>query len=263
MEVDTAPATDVSATEQSPVVDTPPAAPPTSDQTVGEGTPEPQLYTVKIRGEEKQVTADELVKGYQRQQDYTRSKQELAHLRQELGQAEAIVRALEADPARTLSALASAYDVPLDTHVGNDDSYGSGYGDDVDPEAQRVQELERRVQAQEQAAVMQAIERELTELEQKYGSVDREELLDFAYKTNAPNLKMAYSSMNFDSVFSQAGKSQEQKVTDEQILEQKRQAGLMDGGSGTAQGSVSTPPAKISSVREAWLAAKKLHSSES
>jgi hypothetical protein len=255
LQVDTAPATDASTTaEQSTVVDTPPEAPPTTDQTADESGFEPKVYTVKVRGEELQVPEDELVKGYQRQQDYTRSKQELAALRQELGQAEAIVRALEADPARTITALATAYEVPLDTRVNETDEYG-GF-DDMDPDARRIQELEARVQNQEQAAVMQAIERELSALESRYGDVDREALLDFAYRTNAPNLTMAYASMNFDDVFAQAGKTQEQQTTDEQIVEQKRTAGLMEGGSSTAQGSVSQAPKQISSVREAWLAAK-------
>lgn len=255
MEVDTAPATDGATAEQSVAVDTPPGAPPATSTTADEGSGSGQKYTVKVRGEELQVDADELVKGYQRQQDYTRSKQELAALRQELGQAEAIVRALEADPARTIGALASAYEVPLDNRVTESDPYG-GFEDEMDPEARRIQELEARVQQQEQAAVMQAIERELTQLEDRYGDVDREALLDFAYRTSAPNLSMAYASMNFDTVFSQAGKSQEQQTTDEQIVEQKRTAGLMEGGSSTAPGSVSTAPKQIGSVREAWLAAK-------
>jgi hypothetical protein len=253
LQVDTAPATDGATAEAPPALDTPPEA-PASEEAAAEGSSEGQLYTVKVRGEEIQVSADELVKGYQRQQDYTRSKQELAALRQELGQAEAIVRALEADPARTLSALATAYEVPLDTRV-TADPYGEDI-DDMDPEARRIQELEARLAQQEQSAMMQAIERELGEIEARYGDVDREALLDFAYRTNAPNLKMAYASMNFDDVFSQAGKRTETQATDEQIVEQKRQAALMEGGSSTAQGSVSQAPKEVGSVREAWLAAK-------
>lgn len=38
----------------------------------------PQTFRVKVRGEEVEVTQDELLNGYSRQADYTRSKQELA-----------------------------------------------------------------------------------------------------------------------------------------------------------------------------------------
>lgn len=43
-----------------------------------------ELHTVKVAGEEVEVTLDELYRGYSRQQDYTRKTQELARERQEL-----------------------------------------------------------------------------------------------------------------------------------------------------------------------------------
>lgn len=42
----------------------------------------PQTVTVKVRGEEKEVPLEEAVRGYQRQEDYTRSKQEVAERRE-------------------------------------------------------------------------------------------------------------------------------------------------------------------------------------
>ena len=39
---------------------------------------EAALYTVKVNGEDKQVTLDEALNGYSRQADYTRKSQELA-----------------------------------------------------------------------------------------------------------------------------------------------------------------------------------------
>ena len=47
----------------------------------------PALYTVRINGEDHQVTAEELVKGYSRQADYTKKTQELSQYRQQLDQA--------------------------------------------------------------------------------------------------------------------------------------------------------------------------------
>ncbi len=43
-----------------------------------EGDDLPELYTVKVDGEEKEVTIDELVKGYQLEAHYTKKSQELA-----------------------------------------------------------------------------------------------------------------------------------------------------------------------------------------
>ena len=48
---------------------------------------EPEVYTVKINGEDHEVTADELIKGYSRQSDYTRKTQELSEYRRQLDQA--------------------------------------------------------------------------------------------------------------------------------------------------------------------------------
>jgi hypothetical protein len=50
-----------------------------------ESLPSDYKVKVKINGEEKEVTLDELKNGYQRQSDYTSKTQELAQQRQELG----------------------------------------------------------------------------------------------------------------------------------------------------------------------------------
>ena len=47
----------------------------------------PELYTVRVNGEDHQVTAEELVKGYSRQADYTKKTQELSQYRQQLDEA--------------------------------------------------------------------------------------------------------------------------------------------------------------------------------
>lgn len=50
------------------------------------------LYTVKVNGEDKQVTLEEALSGYSRQADYTRKSQELAEYRREFeGEREAVL----------------------------------------------------------------------------------------------------------------------------------------------------------------------------
>jgi hypothetical protein len=52
--------------------------PPATDDEAESDEGSDQLYTVKINGKEEQVTLQEALAGYQRQQDYTRAKQEFA-----------------------------------------------------------------------------------------------------------------------------------------------------------------------------------------
>lgn len=47
----------------------------------------PDLYTVKVNGEEFEVTEEELLNGYSRQQDYTKKTQELSEYRKKLDEA--------------------------------------------------------------------------------------------------------------------------------------------------------------------------------
>ena len=51
------------------------------DQVEEEESEQPQLYTIKVDGEETEVTLEELQNGYSRQRDYTRKTQELAQQR--------------------------------------------------------------------------------------------------------------------------------------------------------------------------------------
>ena len=67
------------------------------DQVEEEESEQPQLYTIKVDGEEQEVTLEELQNGYSRQRDYTRKTQELAQQRkaieakeQEVSQKDAI-----------------------------------------------------------------------------------------------------------------------------------------------------------------------------
>lgn len=58
----------------------------------GQGDEEP-YYTVTVQGEEYEVTLDELTKGYQRQEDYTRKTQALSDERKSIEEAKASLNA--------------------------------------------------------------------------------------------------------------------------------------------------------------------------
>ena len=49
-----------------------------------EETEQPLSFTVKVDGEELEVSQDELIRGYSRQKDYTRKTQEIAEVRKQI-----------------------------------------------------------------------------------------------------------------------------------------------------------------------------------
>ena len=87
------------------------------EETTEEEDNTPDLYTVKINGEELEVTEEELLKGYSRQQDYTRKTQELSKYRQQLDEAgqfyqQEVAKTQEARQ-QYISSLASAAQINL------------------------------------------------------------------------------------------------------------------------------------------------------
>ena len=211
--------------------------------------PQEPAYTVKVDGEEQQVSLEELQQGYQRQADYTRKTQEIAAERDRLQQAEAIVSALEHDPEGTLQTLAhSFYLAPITGQQVSDDEYA-----EVDPTQQKLAELEHKIARQEQMERVQRVEREVSTLQEKYGEFNREELLNHALKNGIPNLEAAYTHMRFNDVKSTADKlSQEQEITNK-----KREAAVVTPGGSTQSGVETEPTPQVSSLREAFALAKQ------
>jgi len=211
--------------------------------------PQEPAYTVKVDGEEAQVTLEELQNGYQRQADYTRKTQEIAVERERLQQAEAIVSALEHDPEGTLQTLAHSFNVaPTIGQQVSDDEYA-----EVDPTQQKLAELESKIARQEQMERVQRVEREVSTLQEKYGEFNREELLNHALKNGIPNLEAAYTHMRFNDVKTTADKlSQEQEITNK-----KREAAVVTPGGSTQSGVETEPTPKVSSLREAFALAKQ------
>ena len=210
--------------------------------------PEEPGYTVKIDGEEQQVTLEELQNGYQRQADYTRKTQEIAVERERLQQAEAIVSALENDPSGTLQTLARSFNVDtFDQPQTNEDGY------ELDATEKKLVELENKLAKQEQAQRVQQVEREVDTLQEKYGEFDRKELLNHALKHGIPNLEAAYTHMRFNEVKSTADKlTQEQEITTK-----KREAAVVAPGGSTQSGTTPEPTPQVTSLREAFALAKQ------
>tara|TARA_R110002020_G_scaffold247770_2_gene461742 strand:- start:5822 stop:6541 length:720 start_codon:yes stop_codon:yes gene_type:complete len=207
-----------------------------------------ETYTIKIDGEESQVTLDELQNGYQRQADYTRKTQELSAERDRLRQAESIVSALETDPEGTLQALQRSFGIELTTPRENED------WEELDPTEQKLLQLEKKIEQQEATQRQQTVEREVNQLQESYGDFDAKELLRHAVKHGISNLEAAYTHWRFGDVKATADKLQQEQ----EITQKKRDASVITPGGSTQAGTQQTQSdTPASSIREAFALAKK------
>ena len=214
-------------------------------------------YTVKVDGEEQQVSLEELQDGYQRQADYTRKTQELADERKRLQQAEAIVSSLESNPAETLQALGEAFGItaqPMAPQSSNNENYWYDEEPEQDATAQRLSELEHRIAQQDRLSRRQQVEKQVEVLKDQYGDFDSSELFQHALRHKIGNLEAALTHMRFNEVSEKATKlEKEQERTGA-----KRDASVVESGGSTAAQAVKTQPkTPPQTIREAFAQAKK------
>ena len=222
------------------------------DSLIDEVPQEPgETYTIKVDGVEEQVSLEELQNGYQRHSDYTRKTQEVAAERERLRQAEQIVSALESNPEETLKTLAQSFELELGGQPSSSDGYSDW--DDEDPTQQKIAALERRLEQSEAKQRQEAIERQVSELQEAYGDFDSRELMNHALKHKIPNLEAAYTHWRFNEVKSTADKlSKEQE-----IVTKKREAAVVEPGGSTQTGTDTKAPTIPTSIREAFTQAKE------
>lgn len=216
-----------------------------------EASSEEPVYTVKVDGNEQEVSLSELQNGYQRQADYTRKTQQVAAEKERLQQAEAIVSALENDPEGTLTTLAQQFGINMNSAKNE----GSDW-DEVDPSEKKLAELERKIEVQERAARVQLVDKEVDRLRDKYGDFEKQDLLHHAVTNKITNLDAAYAHWQFNDVKLAADKLQQ----DKNITEKKRDAAVVTTGGSTQAGThTEIPSEKVFSIRDAFALAKKQH----
>ena len=89
------------AVEESEDFDAEPEEEDQTDEDADEGDYEEQdVYTVRVNGEDVDVTLDEALKGYQRESDYTRKTQQLAEQRKQLEAEQSEFQAVQAQTAQ-------------------------------------------------------------------------------------------------------------------------------------------------------------------
>lgn len=214
---------------------------------------------VKIDGEELRVPLSEAIAGYQRQADYTRKTQELAEQKQALQFAATLQTALENNPAATIDLLSRHYGISraeAQDMVDSLDSY-----EDMDPVERKMRDLDQRIAQFEEYQSQQQIEREISRLSSKYEDFDANEVVQVALRTGIADLEAVYKQIAFDKFMKQKdlekAAAEMHQAKEQKVLESKRQAAVVEGGSSATASTTTESVEPITSLSEAWAAAKR------
>lgn len=202
-----------------------------------------ELYVIKVKGAEKSVTRDELVRLAQQGEDYTQKTQALAAERELAASYKELEKAFAKDPQGTLASLAEAYGITPQADI-----------EAMDPLEKELHELKTWRRNVEAESRQQAVKAELASVKQTYdhADLDEGELLAYAVEHRSPNLDDAYRSMFWDR---RPGKTSPKVESKQAKVAAKRSAPAVSGGAKRA-GGVNTPGASDHmSIREAYLAA--------
>ena len=214
---------------------------------------------IKLDGEDLEVPLSEALAGYQRQADYTRKTQELAQQKEQFQFATALQSALDNDPAATIDLLSKHYGISRQA-VSEMIADGEDF-DSLDPTEQKYRELDKRLASFEDYQSKQEIEREVQRLKSKYEDFNINEVVTAALRLNSTDLEGTYKQIAFDKMMAKAELERQAREVQQQkensLLESKRQASVVSGGSSATASTTSESFEPITSVAEAWAAAKR------
>lgn len=205
------------------------------------------LVKVKIDGEEKELPFKKVREGLMMQEAFTKRTQSLAEERRKLQQADALVAALESDPAGTLRQLTEVYDLDA----------ASGFTPvERDPQEQRLIEQQRALAAQQQQLTEQRLQNEIAALKAQHGDFDLPKLARYAYENNIPSLGVAFKAMQFEEQSARQAQAAQAAARRDKARDV---AATIHSGGATQNGAVGESTKPAGSVREAFLAAKRQH----
>jgi hypothetical protein len=158
-----------------------------------------ETYTVKVRGEEFDVTVEELVAGYQRQDDYTRKTQELSAHRHKIDAYDRLEDALATDFYGTVEALAKSFGVDFapSAQEPEDESAWDEIPASVRARLQQAEAAAAAAREQAQSIVrQQQITAEIERLRRvkQDPELDERELVEFAVAHRIGDLEAAYDA---------------------------------------------------------------------
>ena len=142
---------------------------------------QPDIYTVKVDGEEYEVTQDELLNGYQRQQAYTKRSQELAEQRKAFEAEAQQVAQMRDTYAQQLEQLSQYNQQILGDAEPDWDALSKEYSAEelflYKTKLDQQKEQARQVEAEKQALAQQQAQEQQAQMQQHLAK-QREEMLD-------------------------------------------------------------------------------------
>lgn len=142
---------------------------------------QPEVYTVKVDGEEFEVTQDELLNGYQRQQAYTKRSQELAEQRKAFEAEAQQVAQMRDAYAQQLEQLSQYNQQILGEAEPDWDALAKEYSAEelflYKTKLDQQKEQARQVEAERQAIAQQQAQEQQVQM-QKHLAAQREEMLN-------------------------------------------------------------------------------------
>ena len=141
---------------------------------------QPDVYTVKVDGEEYEVTQDELLNGYQRQQAYTKRSQELAEQRKAFEAEAAQVAQMRDAYAQQLEQLSEQLNQVNDQEPDWNELAKQYSAEELfvyKAQLDKQKEQARQVEAERQAIAQQQAQEQQAQMQQHLAA-QREEMLD-------------------------------------------------------------------------------------
>jgi hypothetical protein len=223
-----------------------------------------KYVVVQVDGEDIEIPLKEALAGHQRQADYTRKTQDLANQRRELAWGAAIKGAMDQDPAATLAMLAEQYKVPFGQpqpqRASSDDPFDfDSWGDEPNTDNQvdpRYAELEARLARFEDQQAEAQLNAELGRLAQQYGEdFDPVEVVSAAFASGSSDLEATYKLIAFDRLQEANRKIATNTARANQRTQAKREASIVEGGSGAGAGGIDA--GEVNTIADAFALAKR------
>ncbi len=183
---------------------------------VEEEQEQPALYTIRVDGQEVEVTLEELQNGYSRQQDYTRKTQELSQQRKTIEQQQRELAERDAIYAQLLPKM----EAQISGELGNEPDWNQLYEDDpvgyvrekqlwddrkeklaaAQAEQQRLQQEAFTQQQQQYAQMVQEGQQRLLEIVPEWQNPETAQQEKLAIREYGINV-LGYSPQEMDSVY--------------------------------------------------------------
>jgi len=172
-----------------------------------------------------------------------------------------MVQALETNPQSTIELLTRHYGVAAANQMVADAGVTQPEVPQFDdPLEQRLWETEQRINQYEQDRANEQLQREIGRLRGTYEDFDPQEVVREALRRGTTDLEGTYKQVAYDRVIQrlQAQQAAQQVTTanEQAVVDAKRDAGFVQGGA-SANGPTAIPQGRISSVADAWAAAKQ------